>query len=148
MTVPLVYLAGSIRGLTVEEADGWREQATLTLERLGIGVLSPLRFKPFMPNAGVIESEYPQTVLGTAKGITARDRFDVMRCDALLANLSNDRPSVGTMIELGWADAFRKPIVAVLTEGGPNDHPMVREVVSFAVGSLPEAYEVLAALLT
>lgn len=144
---PTVYLAGPIRGLTVEEASDWRDTMTYQLERVGIRALSPMRYKAFLLHEGPILNEYPDHPMGTAKGITTRDRFDVMRCDAVFANLLGDRPSVGTMIELGWADAYRKPIVAMWRDADPADHPMVRELVGYRVASFAEACEVLAALL-
>jgi hypothetical protein len=52
------------------------------------------------------------------------------------------------MIEIGWADAHRIPIILVMEkEGNIHDHPMVRECVSFRVETLDEAMAVAEAVL-
>jgi len=149
MNKPLVYLAGPIKFLTYDEASEWREQARDLFEAYGILVLSPMRGKEYLKSVGVIDGDYPQA-LSTQAAITARDRFDVQRCDLVLFNfLGASVPSVGTCIEVGWADAFRKPAVMCLEENtdNPHDHPMVRQVCGWRATSLDAAVDLAARIL-
>lgn len=87
-------------------------------------------------------------ILSGGKAIVARDRNDVLTCDAVLMNLSGaDKVSIGTMIEVGWADAFRKPIVLVLEKDNPHVHDMVTEIAGFRVGTLEDGIHIINALM-
>lgn len=146
---PKVYLAGPIAGNTYDQAEGWRAYAREVLEDHGIEVLSPLRAKDFLASEGLLhQHSYDVHPLSTNKGITTRDRFDCQRADVVLVNLLGaERVTIGTMIELGWADAARRPIVLALEEGGVHDHAIVREVAGFIVPSLDEAIQLTIAIL-
>lgn len=146
-----VYLAGPIKGLTYTDAVGWRRVAAEHLARFGIEVLSPLRFKQeLLPANEAIIDSYDHHPLTTARGITARDRFDVGRCDIVLACfLGAKTASAGTAVEFGWADLLRKPIVMVIEpSGNPFDHPMMREIAAYRVETLEEALELVVCLGT
>lgn len=143
---PKVYLAGAISGLTYAAGQDWRTFATSKLYGMGIDGYSPLRAKDYLRSVGVIEQSYANNPLSSDRGIMTRDRFDVMTADAVLFYLlgTGSRVSVGTCIEFGWADAYRKPIVLVMEkEGNVHEHPMVREAVGFRVQTLEEGLTVL-----
>lgn len=151
MSKPKVYLSGQITGLTFGDAASWREYVTKELAKSGIDCLSPLRGKQYLENKGILEAGfqvYADWPLSTAKGITTRDRWDTMNCDVVLMNvLGMDRVSVGTMIELGWADAARVPVVLVIDRtGNPHDHMMTREMAGFQVETLEQGMDVIRAL--
>lgn len=140
---PKIYLAGPISGLRYDGAQDWRDYAARELYKVGLLGFSPLRAKNYLQSYGVIEQGYEGHPLSTDRGINSRDRFDVMSCDGVIFNFlgSGDRISVGTLIEMGWADAFRKPIVTVMEPDLQNkhDHPMLRECTNFRVKTLEEA---------
>jgi len=145
----LCYLAGPISGLTFGEGQSWRDYAAQNLP-LEIRTISPLRSKEAELNrVGIIYDSYEENALTSSSGITARDRFDCTRADAVLFNfLGATKVSIGTCMELGWADLARIPIVmAIETSGNPHDHPMVRGVAGFRLNSLEEAIEVIEAIL-
>lgn len=154
-SVPKVYLAGAISGLTYDQGQDWRVEAAIKLAEKGINGYSPLRAKEYLKDVGAIEqsyefSEQPLACLSTDRGIMTRDRYDVMTADAILFNLlgATTRVSIGTCIEFGWADAFRKPIVLVMErEGNIHEHPMVRESVGFRVETLDAGISVLDRIL-
>lgn len=148
-TKPLVYLAGPIKGLSYDGATDWRRHAAGLLHIAGIEALSPMRHKAYLAGDQDIADDYPLSALSSQRGITARDRFDVGRCDVVLANLLGaEQVSIGTMIELGWADGARKPIVLVMEDtGNPHDHAMVRELANFRVLTLAEGLRLVAALV-
>lgn len=149
MPSKLVYLAGAITGKSFGNATNWRDWAISELKSDGITGLSPLRCKDYLLNETSLADTYGDlNILSSGKGITTRDRWDCMRADALLVNLlDTDRVSIGTVMELGWADAARNPIVLVMESGNLHDHAMVREVSGFIASSLEEGLAVVKALL-
>jgi nucleoside 2-deoxyribosyltransferase len=150
---PKVYLAGPISGLTYDQGQDWRVKVAESLDQLGIDGYSPLRAKSYLKNFGTLEQSYqlkdqPVACLSSDRGLMTRDRWDVTTCDAILVNLVGaTRISVGTMIEVGMADILRKPLVLVMEEGNPHDHPMLREATGFRVPDLGTAVEVLDRIL-
>ena len=147
-----VYLAGPITGLGYQGATDWREWAKAELNAAGIAAYSPMRGKEYLRHVKEFTMDgdkyKPLNVLSSNRGITTRDRWDATRCGALLVNLLGaPRVSIGTMIELGWADSARIPIVGVMEpEGNLHDHGMVLELLGFRTPSLPEAIQVIKAM--
>lgn len=142
----LVYLAGPITGLTYEGASDWREWVAARFPAYIVAV-SPLRGKDYLPRGTALADHY-EPALSTTKGITTRDRFDVMRADLILVNfLGATRVSIGTVMEIAWADMLRKPIVVAMEPGNIHEHGMLKESSGFIVPSLEEAIEVIKAVL-
>ena len=149
-----VYLCGPITGITYEQAEeGWRQYAEKFLAGFGIESLSPMRGKYFLKGiGGPIGDNLPHMeaeAVTSRKGIVTRDRWDVQRCDVVLANLTGaGRISIGSVVEYGWADAFRKPIVTVIEKGGNvHEHSFIRELSGFVYDDLDEALANITALL-
>lgn len=131
-----VYLAGPIGGLNYGGATYWRDDATQELAWRGITALSPMRGKSYLSGETKLDATKYTQPLSSPKGLTTRDRFDVRTCDLVLANLLGaTRVSIGTVIELAWADLLRTPVV------------LVSEMIGFRVSTLAEAYELTAAIL-
>ncbi len=136
-----VYLAGPITGLSYNGCTDWRKSAIEELAKFGIRGVSPLRGKEsYLASEKIIQDHYDGWVMSTPKGLTTRDRFDVTSCDIMLANfLGAQKVSIGTIIEYGWADAARKPIITVMEkQGNIHEHSMLREVTGYRVESLEE----------
>ncbi len=143
-----VYLAGPILGCSYEGCTDWRLEAAAQLRAHGIEAVDPMRAKEFLRQYPVVGGEHAEHTLTTAKAITSRDRFDVMRCDMVLMNLLGaTRVSIGSMIELGWADAHRKPVVLVAEPQNLHDHGMVREIAGFHTHILEEGVAIVRAVL-
>jgi hypothetical protein len=83
-----------------------------------------------------------------------------MRADVLLVNLLGaERVSIGTVMEIAWADAVRVPVVLVMepsaeentglvpSKGNVHEHAMIRECVGFRVQTLDEGLNVVKAIL-
>lgn len=146
-----VYLAGPITGLSYGGCTDWREYAKKQLADVGILGVSPMRAKENLRAYGeLIGDEYFDEVLSCAKGITTRDRWDTTTCELVLVNfLGAPRVSIGTVMEIGWADLSRTPIIVVMEpEGNVHDHAMIREAVGFRVETLAEGLSVAKAILT
>lgn len=122
-----IYLAGPISGMTYEGSEVWRDEFRRKLDPR-IDAYSPLRGKQYLP-------------LSSDKGITTRDRYDCMGADLVVFYLLGaTRISIGTMIELGWADAARNPAILIMEkEGNVHEHPMLRETTHFRVDNLEDA---------
>lgn len=147
---PSVYLAGPISGLTYASASDWRKYAVNSLGMWGIEAYSPLRVKDYLHDQGILEKQYQGLhPLSDDKGIITRDRHDVLSRDMMLINFlgCKDRISIGTCIEIGWADSARKPIVAVMEEHNVHRHAMVVEACGFIVSSFYEGLEIVKAVL-
>jgi nucleoside 2-deoxyribosyltransferase len=151
--MPKVYLAGPITGLSYDQGQDWRVKATEKLADFGVAGLSPLRAKEFLRQCGMLSGtgeEYAHLgVLATPRCVMTRDRFDATRCDVLLVNLIGaTRVSIGTVMEIAWADLARIPIVvAIEPAGNPHEHMMVNEAIGFRLPSLDEALTVVGAIL-
>jgi len=143
----IAYLAGPITGLSYGTATDWREYAKEKLDP-SIAGMSPLRGKTYLSQVENIQDTYEDIALSCAKGITARDFNDCRRADMVIANFAGARAvSIGTVIEIAWAKAFNVPCVAVMQEGNPHWHAMVRESVGFIVPTLDEAIHITNAML-
>jgi nucleoside 2-deoxyribosyltransferase len=149
-----VYLAGPITGLSFGGCTDWREAAKKDLLYAHIIGLSPMRAKDYLaglPSISGTGEEYAHMgALSLPRGVTTRDRFDTQRADVVLVNLLGAKAvSIGTMIELGWADSVRTPIVcAIEAKGNPHEHMMVNEIVGFRVTTLEDALHIVKSILT
>ncbi|MEH2517512.1 nucleoside 2-deoxyribosyltransferase [Bradyrhizobium sp. AZCC 1610] len=151
----LVYLAGPISGLNFEGATDWRQYAKTELSQFGIKALSPLREQDHLKSVGIFtdcakETERLKSPMSMPRGLAVRDRWDAMRCDVLLVNLLGaTKVSIGTVLELAWADAKGIPIVVAMEADGsnPHEHAMVNQIIGFRVETLWDAIDVTRQLL-
>lgn len=144
-----VYLAGPITGQSYGSATDWRAHAKSYLATYDIQTISPLRHKPYLSEEQLIKDSYENYPLSSRKGTTTRDRFDAMRADVLLANvLGAEKVSIGTVMEIAWADSKRIPIILVMDDKNIHDHGMLRECAGFIVGTLPDGLDIARAILT
>lgn len=150
---PVVYMAGPISGLTFGECTDWRIHAKAELANAQINAVSPLRGKDFLAKfgklSGTCDGYGEVSPLSSPRGITTRDRFDATRCDVLLVNLLGaERVSIGTMMEVAWADSKRTPIVCAMEpSGNVHEHAMLSEAIGFRVATLDEAIAVVKCIL-
>lgn len=150
---PKVYLAGPISGCSYGGCTEWRVGVREQLTKYGIFGFSPMRAKDYLKdneNISADGKDYERlSVMSTARGVMTRDRFDTTTADVILLNLlGSTRVSIGSMVEVGWADANRVPIVcAIELAGNPHEHMMLSEAIGFRVASLEEAVKVVVNIL-
>jgi len=148
-----VYLAGPIAGCTYAGCADWREYVQRELKAAAINGLSPLRGKEGLASLPMISGsgeEYAHRgPLYTARGIMTRDRFDATRCAVLFVNLLGAKKvSIGTVMEIAWADACRTPVVCAMEAAGNlHQHIMIDQALGFRVETLDEAIAVTKAIL-
>lgn len=144
----LLYCAGPITGVSYGESTDWREYIANKLPA-HIKAVSPMRGKAYLSSEKSIQDSYEEHPLSCQKGITTRDRMDVMRCDMILVNfLGANKVSIGSVMELAWADARQKPIILVMEKDNIHSHSMIREVSGFIVANLDEAIDIVIAVLS
>lgn len=148
-----VYLAGPITGLDFNGCTDWRKLAVAELADAGIKGLSPMRGKDYLDGLGILDgvgTKYAHLgVMSNPRGVMTRDRFDATRCDALLVNLLGAKiPSIGTIMEIAWADLCRTPIICAMeAEGNPHEHMMIHEALGYRVTTLEEAIDIAKVML-
>ena len=144
-----VYLAGPITGCNDQEANGWRLTAFGRLYVHGIQGISPLRCEPL--HGERYEYTHPDPRFGTPKAIASKNFLDVQMCDMTLCYLTSAvnerRLSIGTILELGWAHALRKPTILVSDLPLLINHPVVIASSSWIVGTLDEALDICIGIL-
>jgi nucleoside 2-deoxyribosyltransferase len=144
-----IYLAGPISGLTYDDAQDWRNKFSAAID-YRIECFSPLRGKDYLTKQGKLEGSYDEFPLFTDQGITTRDRYDCMGADLVVFYMlgATERVSIGTMIELGWADAMRRPAILIMEkEGNVHDHSMVRQTTHFRVDNMNDAVRIAEIIL-
>lgn len=147
---PRVYLAGPITGLSYGEArHGWRAEFAKYLDP-AIEAYSPMRQENHLSEIQLIEHKPYDGILSQAKAIVAKDRLDVQRADLIVAGfLGAKLVSVGTLIEIGWADAWNKTTIIIMEPDGSNpmDRFFLTEMADFRVATVKEAADVANAIL-
>jgi nucleoside 2-deoxyribosyltransferase len=140
-----VYLAGSITGATYGEANDWRFDFGVRLQRIGVTGVSPLRCEPIRGATYSPTNADPK--FGTARAIASKNKLDVQTCDLTLCYMPQSvnaaRLSLGTIIELAWATAFGKPTILVTDYPLLQAHPVVQANASWLLTDLDEAFEVI-----
>ena len=67
-----------------------------------------------------------ESAFNTSNAIIGRDREDCCGADLIFMNLLRAKKvSIGTMTELGWADASRKPVIVCMEANGSNPHDSI-----------------------
>jgi nucleoside 2-deoxyribosyltransferase len=148
-TLPKMYLAGPIAGLSYDGCTEWREYVTRELDGL-VECLNPMRAKAYLEGHTEIDKEYKgdhwfKSVMSSSRGIMKRDHWDCMRCDIILVNFNSDRVSLGTCMEIAWGYTRMIPVIAVMDH--LHDHPMINEAITHLAPGLDEAIEVVRALV-
>lgn len=127
-----IYLSGPISEVPLNIAQEWRASFEEAVQQVGgpsIRCINPMRFRLTTP----MSTEDPAY-------ITSRDRFDVQRADLLVVNfLYQPHPeiiSIGSVIEMAWADAWGKPIIMAVPvnwESRLLTHPIIHGMVTTIV---------------
>jgi len=141
MTRRVAYLAGSIGGLTYEEATSTRNAVKEQLAEIGWDTLDPMRAKEILSTAGPINEREAKMLLGGVQNgaIIERDVDDVRRSDIILI-LSGDHASWGSAFEWSLAHfMFRKPVIVLAPKGSlAREHPWCQNMCSYFAETVEE----------
>ena len=145
-----VYLAGPILNCTGPEANDWRRYVSDRLSPHGITGISPLRCEPLIGEKYV--ANYPDPKFGTAKAISAKNKYDVATCDLVFAYMPmipGKRDSIGTILEIGWASSQQhsKPVILVTDDEFIINHPVMAACNGWCLPTLDDGLDVAVGLL-
>ena len=152
MRTSLIYLSGPITGGSYSDATDWRNTVSDTIRHendpINIQVVSPMRHREYLLQETNVKDGYDDHILSCGKAIVARNKFDINRSDLIIMNfLGAKKASIGSMLELGWANASNVPVICVMDEENVHSHAMVREVSSIIAPNINEAIVAARSLL-
>ena len=145
-----VYQAGPITGCSYQGCTDWRKRMVEQLPEFTF--LSPMRAKLYLSDCEEISKSYEgendlKTILSGKKGINARDHWDCYTCDIIFANLEGATiVSIGTVMEIAWGFAYRKPTIVVMQDDNMHQHPMVLESATHICPTMEIGMKVLQSL--
>jgi hypothetical protein len=146
-----IYLSGPITGLTYDEAtETWRTVAENYFSYWAneVETLSPMRGKEYQKGLGRLTGnmkEFESNPISTTNAILARDRNDTINSDLVFCNLLGAKiVSIGSVMEIAWADIARVPILLIMEKDGtnPHEHLFVKGLAGFHVETLVEGLEI------
>jgi hypothetical protein len=141
--VHTVYLCGPITGTSLSEATRWRQIVAAALSGQA-EIIDPTRDTLDLTRRSGIAATRALTAerLLHGKRTVARDRFDVRRCDLVLACfLGAEHASIGSIGEIFWADVMGKPVIIVREEDNPHNHDMLNDIAGWIFDNLHQAIE-------
>jgi nucleoside 2-deoxyribosyltransferase len=149
----IVYLAGPIAGLNEEEGTGWRKDVASRLSDASYGDIvgiSPLRCEPVKSGMNYDDPGAVEKLWSDPRSINAKNWLDTKSSDLVLAYLPkvyNDRrPSIGTLIEIGWTIGLNKPLIVVSDDNQLLEHPLIKCNAAWRLNELDDAVEVIIGL--
>lgn len=152
-----IYLAGPVTGTSYQEAHDWRHLVSVKIEIYNqrkstihhLETINPMFGQESLVGEDNIKSYYENDPLATPQALLQRSYFNVARSDVVLANVANARRlSVGTIMEIGWAYALRKPVVIVMEDDlNPHNSPLITQSAFAIVPYLDDAVTVAISLL-
>lgn len=141
--IKTIYLAGPIAGMNFDEANKWRVEVQSKLHKGIVGV-NPLRCEPLMGESYQINMDKMWSIPGA---ISTKNWLDTESCDLVLAYLPKEfndrRPSVGTIIEIGWAIGLRKPLIIISDDPAITKHPLITRNAGWVLDNLDDAVRVI-----
>lgn len=130
MNKPVVYLAGTMTGLSYEQMKDWRIKAARRLRSHGFEVLDPCdrvdgdNFQQLMDCA----HGGAECVLTPAPEVVDSNIYHITRSDIVLAEFDYDRVSIGTIGEvIVAARELKKPVIAWGKNHKVHSYPWVRK---------------------
>lgn len=104
MSIKVVYLAGPISDINIQDAVVWREEAEEKLEAANIVALNPLRGKN-------LDDENVNINLDAAE-VVERDLEDTYISDIVLVDLRREVSIIGTAMEIMYAKQLGRKVFA------------------------------------
>ena len=112
-----IYLCGPIAGMDWEEATRWRIDATIGLSEWDCS--DPMQWTTQIPEGTAFQNG-SKTSPSRAHRMFSRDWQSVKDSDIVLANIEwadgKGLPLVGTVSEIAWAWALKKPVLMVASK--------------------------------
>ena len=139
--------------MTENEATTWRYEVAEQLREASNGNIigiSPLRCEPIEDGMTYTTPGAVDKMWSDPRAINAKNWLDTESADLVLAYLPKEmndrRPSIGTIIEIGWAIGLRKPLIVVSDDEYLMEHPLIQRNASWRLDNLHDAVEVITGL--
>lgn len=139
-----IYLVGPITGLSYDQVmERYKHQFNL-LKEYGYQPICPMVGKDYLKNERVLHGLGYTEPASTGRAIKGRDQWMVRQSDILLADFTDSEvASIGSCMELAWADILGKHVIAVIPEVNIHRHAFVTECADIVFTKIEEAYAYL-----
>lgn len=125
---PRIYLGGPVAGLTWDEAIGWRRKFAAKLRRHGFEPLLPCEEERAARNMGPLPAADNTAPGCSNEEVFYRDLHMLGASSAVIANLREaQRPSLGTMWEIGYAFAAGIPVIVTVQPSSCHWHAFIEQ---------------------
>lgn len=142
-----VYIAGKISGYSYDEVTAYFRNAKKRLEKMGYKAFHPMLGKDALRTEITLKSEGYGNPESTNHAIIERDRWMVKNADIILCNLTKtERVSIGSVMELAWAEYLRKLVIVVMEGSNIHRHAFILEAAHVVFETMEEAYGYLESL--
>ena len=146
-----IYTAGPISGLSYEQVMKRYHGQVNRLEGLGYDVICPMTGKTYLRNELEFKAKgYDNHPVSTNHAIKERDRWMVGSVDVVLVDFTecNGVVSIGSCMELAWADELNKHSIVVMEKGNIHQHCFILECADIVFPTMRDAYIYLKDLAT
>jgi len=141
-----IYTAGPISGQSYDQVmNRYRDQVGCLMS-IGYDVICPMTGKSYLRNEIAFKANgYEQHPVSTNKAIKKRDRWMVGSVDIVLVDFTecNGVVSIGSCMELAWADELRKHSIVVMQKDNIHQHCFIIECADIIFETMQEAYKYL-----
>jgi nucleoside 2-deoxyribosyltransferase len=141
-----IYLAHPISGLSFDEVVAYYMVTKQSLS-LHYDVFYPMIGKGYLRTEKTLKAGGYQKPLSTNHAILGRDRWMVQTCDIVYVDFTGSEvASIGCVMELAFAKAYGKHVIAVIPETNVHNHAFVLECADVVFPTHEEAIEYLKTL--
>ena len=141
-----IYTAGPMAGLNVEQVMERYSTQVKRLKDMGYEVLCPMTGKHFLKSDySFVGKGCGTNPLTTNHAIKERDRWMVGQVDVVLVDFTQgkDKVSIGSCMELAWADELKKHTVVVMEEDNIHQHSFIIDCADVIFPNIDEAFKYL-----
>jgi hypothetical protein len=141
-----IYTAGPISGQSYDQVMVRYQGQVSKLQELGYEVICPMTGKEYLRNEIEFKAKgYDQHPVSTNHAIKERDRWMVGEVDVVLVDFTECAGivSIGSCMELAWADELKKHTIVVMEEGNIHQHCFILECADIVFPSMRDAYTYL-----
>jgi nucleoside 2-deoxyribosyltransferase len=142
-----IYTAGPITGLSYAQVMDRYESQAARLREYGYEVLCPMVCKGFLKDEESLDGFGYDHPTATNRAIKGRDKWMVKQSDIVLVDFTQAVvASIGSCMEIAWAEEYNKHVIAVLPQDNVHRHAFILESVDVIFEDIYEAYGYLKGL--
>ena len=135
-----VYCARPLTGCKYEEIVGYYNRVGSRLNSAGMRVLTPMCAKGCISDGSKVKGQGYKQPTSTNHAIKERDKWMVQNSNVIFVNLiGTTRVSIGSVMELAWADLLGVHAVVVLDEQNIHQHAFVLDCADIVFTTEEEA---------